>query len=117
MGGGFAGCTAAYLLNKKNFDVTIIEANSNPGGGVWTNYYAGHPYTFGPRIFFTKKDEIITQLTSLIEMREFNTISMSFVEEDSKLYNYPIQFEDINKMPDSNEIDSQLKDIKGEKPL
>ena len=54
--------------------------------------------------FFTKKDEIITQLTSLIEMREFNTISMSFVEEDSKLYNYPIQFEDINKMPDSNEI-------------
>jgi len=115
LGGGFAGCTAAHLLNKKNFDVTIIEANSNPGGGVWTNYYAGHPYTFGPRIFFTKKDEIITQLTSLIEMREFNTISMSFVEEDSKLYNYPIQFEDINKMPDSNEIESQLKDIKSEK--
>ena len=41
LGGGFAGCTAAYLLKRKNFDVTLIEANENPGGGVWTNYYAG----------------------------------------------------------------------------
>tara|TARA_B100000085_G_C18540567_1_gene511742 strand:- start:887 stop:1993 length:1107 start_codon:yes stop_codon:yes gene_type:complete len=112
LGGGFAGCTAAYLLKRKNFDVTLIEANENPGGGVWTNYYAGHPYTFGPRIFFTKKDEIINQLTSLVEMREFNTISMSFVEEDSKLYNYPIQFDDINKMPDSADVKSQLESIK-----
>tara|TARA_Y100000996_G_scaffold413872_1_gene403194 strand:- start:866 stop:1972 length:1107 start_codon:yes stop_codon:yes gene_type:complete len=115
LGGGFAGCTSAYLLKKKNFEVTVIEAGSNPGGGVWTNFYSGHPYTFGPRIFFTKNEEVINLLTSLIEMREFNTVSMSFVEEDSKLYNYPIQYDDINKMPDSDEINSQLSLIKKSK--
>ena len=115
LGGGFAGCTSALLLKKKNFDVTLIEAGTNPGGGVWTNFYADHPYTFGPRIFFSKNDEVIKLLTSIIGMRQFNTISMSFVESDSNLYNYPIQFDDINKMPDSKEINHQLNEIKNSK--
>ena len=110
LGGGFAGCTAAYLLKKK-FRCNFNEANENP------EVVFGLIIMLDIRIhldqeFFTKKDEIINQLTSLVEMREFNTISMSFVEEDSKLYNYPIQFDDINKMPDSADVKSQLESIK-----
>ena len=48
IGGGFSGCTAAYMLNEKGFNVTIIEGSSQLGGGVRTMSYYGHPYTYGP---------------------------------------------------------------------
>ena len=112
LGGGFAGCTAAYILNKKKFRVKLIEGGNNLGGGVWTNYHGEHPYTFGPRIFFSKKDSIIKHLTSMIEIREFFTKSWTYVENDNQLYNYPIQYSDINQMPDSNQINQELENIK-----
>ncbi len=112
LGGGFAGCTAAYFLNKKKFRVKLIEGGNNLGGGVWTNYHGEHPYTFGPRIFFSKKDSIIEHLTSMIEIREFFTKSWTYVENDNQLYNYPIQYSDINQMPDSNQINQELQNIK-----
>ena len=36
LGAGIAGLTAAYELNKKNYNVTILEAKSRPGGRNFT---------------------------------------------------------------------------------
>ncbi|NHC14880.1 flavin monoamine oxidase family protein [Motilibacter deserti] len=36
LGGGIAGLTSAYHLQKAGYDVTILEANNRPGGRNWT---------------------------------------------------------------------------------
>ena len=52
IGGGFAGVAAARLVSEiKNTKVTLAEKSSTLGAGVRTNFYGGHPYTFGPRHF------------------------------------------------------------------
>ena len=113
LGAGVAGCATAYLLQKKGFDVTVLEGAPRPGGGVWTQYYGGHPYTFGPRVFFSPDDEVVSHLMGLIKMREFYTQTWTYVESDGNLYNYPLQYSDIPLMPDGDEINRQLEECKG----
>jgi len=110
LGGGVAGCAACYFLKKKDYKVTIIEKNNYVGGMSRTFYYAGHPYEFGPHIWFWPNDDIndvIRELTNnklyYIKRRLF-----SYIESEDALYRYPIHFEDIQKMPDSKEILRQL---------
>ena len=110
IGAGFAGATVAHLLKKK-YDVTVLEASGSPGGGCETKFMSGHPYTFGPRIFFSRDEEVIGQLTSLIEIRNFDTVSWTYVEADGNFYNYPIQYSDITTMPDSKLIQKELSGL------
>ena len=42
----------AYYLTEKGYDVTILEKNSKVGGLARTCFYGGHPYEFGPHIWF-----------------------------------------------------------------
>lgn len=116
LGGGFAGCSSAYLLNRLGFAVTLLEGGPNPGGGCWTNLYAGHPYTFGPRVFFSRDEQVIEQLTHLCPMRQFYTKTWTFVADDGKLYNYPIQASDLPLMPDYKNISKELSDREGKQP-
>ena len=63
IGGGFAGTASARLLGPlKNLKVTLIEKNSFLGAGVRTNFYGGHPYTFGPRHFLTHNKKVYKYL-------------------------------------------------------
>jgi flavin-dependent dehydrogenase len=52
LGGGVAGSSIAYYLSEKGYDVTVIEKHSRVGGLARTCYYSGHPYEFGPHIWF-----------------------------------------------------------------
>src|SRR5581483_2677986 len=52
LGGGVAGSSMAYYLTEKGYEVTLIEKNSRVGGLARTCYYSGHPYEFGPHIWF-----------------------------------------------------------------
>ena len=64
IGGGFAGCTAAHVLALQGgWEVTLVEQNSTLGAGVRTQWYGGHPYTFGPRHFLTQNEEIFEFLS------------------------------------------------------
>ena len=57
IGGGFVGCAAAHVLELQGgWDVTLVEKNSVLGAGVRTQWYGGHPYTFGPRHFLTQNE-------------------------------------------------------------
>ncbi len=111
-----AGSTAAFLLKKRGFQVTVLEGDGHAGGGVWTRYYAGHPHTFGPRIFFSKDEQVIELLTSLIEIREFFTRAWTFVEEDQQLYHYPLQYADLPTMPDYDQVREELDEREGKTP-
>ena len=63
IGGGFAGCSMAHLLEiKGNWEITLVEKNSFLGAGVKTSWYGGHPHTYGPRHFLTENEELYEYL-------------------------------------------------------
>jgi UDP-galactopyranose mutase len=113
IGGGFAGCASAHALSLKGgYDVTLIERSTVLGAGVRTYFMGGHPYTFGPRHFLTKKEWIFDYLNKYLPLRRCNEHQfVTFVENDASFYSYPIHEDDIIKMPDSDTIYSQLSAI------
>ena len=55
-----AGCASAEMLSEiENLEITLVEQNNFLGAGVRTFNYGGHPYTFGPRHFLTKKKKFM----------------------------------------------------------
>jgi protoporphyrinogen oxidase len=58
IGAGPAGLTAAYLLAKQNFAVTVLEADSVVGGISRTAQYKGFRFDIGGHRFFTKILEV-----------------------------------------------------------
>lgn len=111
IGGGFAGCAAAHeLINIKDTEITLAEKGGYLGAGVRTFFYGGHPYTFGPRHFLTKNKYVYDYLNKIVPMRlcsehEF----LSYVERDNQFYHYPLNYSDIEKMPDKKEIKNEMK--------
>lgn len=115
IGGGFSGCAAAHQLALAGgWDVTIVEAAPFLGAGVRTQWFGGHPYTFGPRHFLTQNERVFDYLNRLIPIRlcpehEFYT----YVERDDAFYSYPINVSDIDRMPDRDEVRRQLSTLAG----
>jgi UDP-galactopyranose mutase len=114
LGGGVAGSAMTYYLSEKGYDVTVIERNRSVGGLARTCTYSGHPYEFGPHIWFWpggKDDPVnatIVKLTNddlfYIDRRLF-----TFVEADRRKYRYPVHYQDIEQMPDRDRIYSEVK--------
>lgn len=115
IGGGFAGCAAAEQLTAQGgWDVLLVEGGSWLGGGCKTLFHGGHPYTFGPRHFVTKKTELYDYLNRFVPMRRCNEHEfLTYVVQDEAFYNYPINEEDIRKMPDFDLIEAQRKAAPG----
>ena len=91
IGGGFAGCCAAHMLQEKGFETFIVESGKILGGGVRTYWYGGHPYTFGPRHFLTENKKWFDYLNKIIPMRDISKDhqNLTYVEEDQKFWSYP----------------------------
>jgi len=112
IGGGFAGCAAAHQLHlMQGWDVTIVEASGALGAGVRTQWWGGHPHTFGPRHFLTQNEAVWAYMTALVPLRpipehEFYT----YVERDNAFYSYPINTSDIPLMSDASKIEAELDD-------
>jgi hypothetical protein len=96
---GFAGCSSAEMLsNIKGAKITLVEKSNFLGSGVRTFFYGGHPYTFGPRHFLTKKKETYDYLRRFLKLRNCNYHQFkSYVEADNQFYNYPLNTTDIEK--------------------
>ena len=48
LGAGISGLTAAYLLDKEGFDVTVLEKKNEPGGSIETVFENGYLFDRGP---------------------------------------------------------------------
>lgn len=115
LGGGVAGSSIAYFLTEKDYDATVIEQNARVGGLARTCYYGGHPYEFGPHIWFWpggKESPInatIVRLTNdelfYIERRLF-----TYVEQDRRKYRYPVHYSDVELMPEREQIEHELRE-------
>ena len=112
IGGGFAGCSSAEMLSKLHgANITIVEKSNYLGAGVRTFFYGGHPYTFGPRHFLTQNKDTYDYLSKFLKLRNCNYHQFkSYVESDNQFYNYPINTDDIDLMPDKIKIKKELKE-------
>jgi UDP-galactopyranose mutase len=113
LGGGVAGCSIAYYLGEKGYDVTIVDKNSKVGGLARTCYYSGHPYEFGPHIWFWpggKEEPINSTIVKLTndELFYIDRRLFSWIESDNKRYRYPIHYGDIDQMPERARIHAEL---------
>lgn len=110
VGGGFAGCTAAYMLKQKGFDITMIEGSDVLGGGCRTMFYHGHPYTYGPHHLLINVDEMYVwdYFSRFLTLRELKHHTMTYVSQDDSFYTYPIHKDEIERMPDKDSIYGEL---------
>jgi len=114
IGGGPAGCLAAHVLTLQGgWNITLVEKGPFLGAGVRTQWYGGHPYTFGPRHFLTQNEEVYEFFDKYCPLRRCQDhIFLSYVEEDGNFYNFPIHVDDVDRMPEQDLIKSELRDVK-----
>ena len=114
IGGGPAGCAAAHVLGLKGgWVVTVVEKAPFLGAGVRTQWYGGHPYTFGPRHFLTQNEEVFDFFNKYCPLRRCQDhVFLSYVETDGNFYNYPIHVDDVPRMPECEQILSELSQVK-----
>jgi len=116
IGGGFSGCAAAHQFELLgDWDVTLVESASFLGAGNRTQWFGGHPYTFGPRHFLTPYVETFEYLNAIVPIRrcpehEF----LTYVERDNAFYAFPINMTDVRTMPDYKEIQAEMDEKKRE---
>jgi len=116
IGGGFSGCAAAHQFELLgDWDVTVVESASFLGAGNRTQWFGGHPYTFGPRHFLTPYVETFEYLNAIVPIRrcpehEF----LTYVERDNAFYAFPINMTDVRTMPDYKEIQAEMDEKKRE---
>jgi UDP-galactopyranose mutase len=111
IGGGFAGCAAAHQLHLMGgWDVTIVESSSALGAGVRTQWWGGHPHTFGPRHFLTQNEKVWAYMDALVSLRKIPEHEFyTYVERDNAFYSYPINTSDIPAMPDRDKVEEELR--------
>ena len=114
LGGGVAGSSIAYFLTEKGYAVTLVEKNRQVGGLARTCRYAGHPYEFGPHIWFWPggKDEPINAAIVRLTNDELYYIDrrlFTYVEADRRKYRYPVHYQDVAEMPERDQIERELR--------
>jgi UDP-galactopyranose mutase len=114
LGGGVAGSSIAYFLGEKGYEVTVVEKHGRVGGLARTCYYSGHPYEFGPHIWFWPggKDDPVNNTVVRLTNDELFYIDrrlFTYVEPDQRKYRYPVHYEDIDQMPERERIHRELR--------
>lgn len=109
LGGGVTGCTLANELDKKGVEVVLIEKDSHLGGGCYTHFYGGHPYTEGPRPLAIGDGKAFDYINPIVPMRTFPLLLDTYIEQDRAFYSFPIHWDDIQKMPDKDKILLELE--------
>ena len=114
IGGGMSGLCASHLLSEKGYNITIVEAAPFLGGGIKTFEYGGHPYTFGPRHFLTRDEELFDFLNRYVPLRRIPDHEfLTYIERDPGFYHFPIHRDDIDLMPDRDKILDELDVLSG----
>ncbi len=122
IGGGPAGCAAAYFLKQKGIsDITIIE-NSQIGGCARTRTYQGIPYEFGPQIMFTDKDHLkalfeqwLTQHKPPSHDGEYHyVVSVDGTIDD--VHDFPLTTKNVLKLPNPEQAIWELYQVNLNQP-
>ena len=119
LGGGVAGSSIAYFLTERGYEVTLIEQRSKVGGLARTCHYGGHPYEFGPHIWFwpggtdAPINAAVVKLTG-DELFYIDRRLFTYVEPDRRKYRYPVHYQDVALMPEREQIEAEIRQNRDE---
>ena len=104
LGAGLAGLTAAYLLEKQNIQVTILEARDRLGGRIWTQHIGGDTPVEAGATWFGMKHSYLVDLLNELQLNYFpqHTAGISLFEPMS--FSPPQQFTIPESEPPSYRI-------------
>jgi protoporphyrinogen oxidase len=92
VGAGPAGLTAAYLLTKKGYSVTVIERDPVYVGGISrTVEYEGFRFDIGGHRFFSKSQEVVDLWNEILPDDFIERPRMSRIYYEGKFYSYPLR--------------------------
>ncbi|HEX8255999.1 MAG TPA: NAD(P)/FAD-dependent oxidoreductase [Allosphingosinicella sp.] len=92
VGAGPAGLTAAYLLTKKGYSVTVIEKDPTYVGGISrTVEYEGFRFDIGGHRFFSKSREVVDLWNEILPDDFIERPRMSRIYYEGKFYSYPLR--------------------------
>ena len=100
IGAGPAGLTAAYLLAKQGFPVTVLEADPVYVGGISrTVQYKGFHFDIGGHRFFSKSKEVEDFWTEILGDGLLDRPRSSRIFYNGKFFSYPLKaFEALSKL-------------------
>jgi protoporphyrinogen oxidase len=92
VGAGPAGLTAAYLLTRQGYSVTIIEKDPTYVGGISrTVLYKGYRFDIGGHRFFSKSKEVTDLWNEILPDDFIERPRMSRIFYGGKFYSYPLK--------------------------
>ncbi|HEV2748256.1 MAG TPA: NAD(P)/FAD-dependent oxidoreductase [Allosphingosinicella sp.] len=92
IGAGPAGLTAAYLLTKKGYSVTVIEKDPVYVGGISrTVEHDGFRFDIGGHRFFSKSREVVELWNEILPDGFIERPRMSRIYYEGKFYSYPLR--------------------------
>ena len=92
IGAGPAGLTAAYLLTKKGYSVTVIEKDPHYVGGISrTVEHEGFRFDIGGHRFFSKSKEVVDLWNEILPDDFIQRPRMSRIYYEGKFYSYPLR--------------------------
>ena len=112
LGGGFAGCTVAGLLARDGWEVQLWEKEPHLGGGCRTFFHAGHPFTYGPRLYYGYSDKVFAWMNGIVPIRRFpfelRTLAHEPVDADRRFWTFPMHELDLPHYPRAEQIAREL---------
>jgi protoporphyrinogen oxidase len=91
IGAGPAGLTAAYLLTKDGYKVTVLESDDTVGGISRTAMYKGYRFDIGGHRFFTKIAPVEALWHELLGNEFISVPRMSRIHYRGKFFDYPLK--------------------------
>ena len=92
MGGGPAGLTAAYELDKHGIDVTVVEKDPEYVGGIArTASHRGYRFDIGGHRFFSKNQEVEDLWTEILGDEMLTCGRLSRIYYRGKFFDYPLK--------------------------
>jgi len=92
IGAGPAGLTAAYLLGKAGYRVTVIERDPHYVGGISrTVEHNGFRFDIGGHRFFSKSREVVDLWNELLPHDFIERPRMSRIYYEGRFYSYPLR--------------------------
>jgi protoporphyrinogen oxidase len=90
-GAGPAGLTAAYLLAKEGYAVTVLESDATVGGISRTARYKDYRFDIGGHRFFTKIPAVQSLWEELLGDEFIDVPRLSRILYNGKFFNYPLK--------------------------
>ena len=99
IGAGVSGLTAAYLLLRKGFKVTVIEKENAAGGLARSFSYGDYVFDIGPHLFHTEDKDVINFIKEMLgdNLRLINRKSGVWMSE--RYHDWPLRPSILSHLP------------------